>query len=316
MRFIDSDQVHTLADFPGLIEALNQYHGEDTDAMEDLMLTQTLDSANANHLLIRAAWSHGRSVGIKLVTVFPDNPSQSPDLPAVQAIVVLFDGIDGRPVAIIDGTALTYRKTAADSALGARYLCSPTAKTMLMVGAGGLAPYLIQAHHAVRPSLDTVLVWNRTHERAIKLAQMVAESGLHVAVVDELADAAARADLICCATASTRPLIHGEWLKPGVHVDLVGAYTTELREADDDVFRRSCVFVDSRVTTIEVLGELMIPIANGVITPSDILADLYDLARGRHPGRRTPQEITVYKNGGGGHLDLMTARFLLERAEP
>ena len=315
MQFIDGDQVHTLGEFSQLIDALNQFHAEDTQALGDLMLTQTLDSADDNHVLVRAAWQHNRSVGIKLVTVFPDNPNQSQKIPAVQAVVVLFDGIDGTPVAIIDGTALTYRKTAADSALGSRYLCPSDAKTMLMVGAGGLAPYLIQAHLTVRPSIDTVMIWNRTSERASALARSLSSTGLKVEAVDQLESAAGSADLVCCATSSTRPLIHGAWLKPGTHVDLVGGYTPVLREADDEVFRRGSIFVDARATTVEVVGELIIPIANGVITASDVLADLYDLARKKHPGRRETEEITVFKNGGGGHLDLMTARFLLEQTK-
>lgn len=314
MQLIDAEQVHTLADFPSLIEALNRAHGEDTEAMEDLMLTQTAASGENNHLLIRAAWQHGRSVGIKLVTVFPDNPNRSSEIPAVQAVVVLFDGTDGTPGAVIDGTALTYRKTAADSALGSRYLCGSEPKSMLMVGAGGLARYLVEAHLAVRPSISSIKIWNRTEHRAIALAKTLVDNGLKATVVDELEAAARSSDLICCATSSAQPLIRGEWLQPGTHLDLVGAYTPAFREADDEVFRRASIFVDARATTIDVLGELMIPIANGVIAESDVRADLYDLARGRHAGRQHPDEITVYKNGGGGHLDLMTARFLVERA--
>lgn len=314
MRFIDAEQVHALADFPALIEALDRLHGEDTEAMEDLILTQTVDSGVDNHLMIRAAWQHGRSVGIKLVTVFPDNPNRSAQLPAVQAVVVLFDGSDGKPGAVIDGTALTYRKTAADSALGSRYLCGPGPERMLMVGAGGLSRYLIEAHLAVRPSIKSIKIWNRTKHRAIALAEALVGNGLNATVVDELEVAGGSADLICCGTSSPQPLIRGEWLKPGTHLDLVGAYTSAFREADDEVFRRSSIFVDARATTIDVVGELMIPIANGVISEADVLADLYDLARNRHPGRQDVNEITVFKNGGGGHLDLMTARFLMERA--
>ena len=312
MQFIDADQVHALGDFPSLIDALNRFHREEKHVMEDLMLTQSSPPAEDNYLLIRAAWQPGLAMGIKLVTGFPGNPDRHPGLPAVQAVVVLFDGVDGKPCAVVDGTALTYRKTAADSALGSRYLSRSQSKTMLMVGAGALARYMVEAHLAVRPRIDTVKVWNRTGERATALVKSLADRGLKAAVVDDLDSVAGEVNLICCATSSARPLIHGEWLQPGTHVDLVGAFTPERREADDEVLRRSSIFVDARSN--HALGELMIPMANGVITEMDILADLYDLAGGIHPGRRDDEEITVFKNGGGGHLDLMTARFLLERA--
>ena len=315
MQFIDGEQVHKLGEFSLLIDALEHFHVEDTDAIEDLMLTQRRAHLDSNHLLVRTAWQHDRHIGVKLITVFPGNPNVRETLPAVQAVVVLFDGQTGSPTAFIDGTALTYRKTAADSALGSRFLCRNDAATMLMVGAGGLAPYLVQAHLTVRPSIDTVLVWNRTPKRAIALTRRLSDMGIHAEIASELEIAARNSDLICCATSSPQPLICGAWLRPGTHLDLVGAYTAEVREADDDVFRRGSLFVDARSTTVGVLGELMIPIANGVISPTDVIADLYELARDKHPGRCHLPEITVFKNGGGGHLDLMTARFLLERSQ-
>ena len=202
LQFIDGEQVHRLGEFSQLIEALDRFHGEHTQAMDDLMLTQERPAPENNHLLIRAAWQHDRYVGIKLVTVFPDNPNQGEGLPAVQAMMVVFDGHNGRPMALVDGTALTYRKTAADSALGSRYLCRDNARTMLMVGAGGLARYLVQAHLTVRPAIDLVLVWNRTSKRANALVQTLTDSGVRAEVVHDLEPAVRRADLICCATAS------------------------------------------------------------------------------------------------------------------
>jgi ornithine cyclodeaminase len=229
-------------------------------------------------------------------------------VPSVQAVVVLFDGTTGAPLALIDGTELTYRKTAADSALGSRFLSRPDTRTMLMVGAGGLAPHLIAAHRAVRPSIERVLIWNRSSDKA---EQLVA-AGVADEVVDDLAGAATRADLICTATLTKDPLIRGEWLRPGAHLDCVGAYLPDHREIDDEAVRRAQIYVDSRLATLTEGGDLVIPIAAGVIEPSDVRADLYELSRGTRSGRADGdrETITMFENGGGGHLDLMVARHL------
>jgi len=310
MRFYDADQVHERCDYASLIAALEQYHREDPGIMEDLLLSRPSVSGRDTHFFIRAAWQQDRDMGAKLVTGFPDNPDSPNALPATQAVYVLFDGANGEPVAAIDGTALTLRKTAADSALGSRYLSREDAATMLMVGAGALAPHLITAHRAIRPSIRQLMVWNRTRSRAQALVDALSNEDLRIEVVDDLEPAARRADLISCATMAREPLIQGKWLKPGAHLDLVGGFTPEMRETDDEALRRGSIFVDSRLTTLDTVGDLVIPIATGAVTESDVLADLYDLVGGRHQGRGRPQEITLFKNGGGGHLDLMTARFV------
>src|SRR6185437_14097374 len=207
---------------------------------------------------------------------------------------------------------LTLRKTAADSALGALYLARANAATLLMVGAGRQAPHQIMAHRAARPSLRRILVWNRSPAKAQALAASPVLAGIAVAV-DDLAAAAATADIICCATMATAPLIRGAWLRPGTHLDLVGGYTNEMREADDEAARRGGVFVDSRWFTIGQCGDITGPMASGALAADGIAGDLFDLCAGRHPGRRDPEEITLFKNAGGAHLDLMTARHALAR---
>ena len=175
-----------------------------------------------------------------------------------------------------------------------------------MVGAGGLAPQLVRAHLAARPSINSVRIWNRSADRRDALVQVLADE-IDTAPVDDLAQAVAAADIVSCATMTTLPLIHGAWLQPGTHLDLVGAFTPDMREADDEAIRRARIFVDSRQTTVGEIGELMIPIAHGVITENDVLADHYQLCHGT-AGRTASDQITLFKNGGGGHLDLMTAR--------
>ncbi len=310
MRYLDAAQVAKRLSYPTLIAGLRRLHQDDTESLGDLLLEQPAGPKGANRFFIRAAWQHERALGAKVISIFPNNPEQQAK-PSVQAVYLLFDGQNGSPVLALDGTMLTWRKTAADSALGASLLARQQTASLLMVGAGAMAPELIRAHLSVRPSIRRVTIWNRNPERARQLQRQLTVQGVELVVSEDLARAVSEADLISCATMSTTPLIRGEWLQAGSHVDLVGAYTPTMREADDEVLRRGRLFVDHRQTAGET-GELAIPMSNGVITPQSIQADLFQLCRGEHPGRQDPEEITVFKNGGGGHLDLMSARIAHE----
>jgi ornithine cyclodeaminase/alanine dehydrogenase-like protein (mu-crystallin family) len=240
-------------------------------------------------------------MGTKVVTVFPGNR----ELPTIQALYALFDGKNGAPLAILDGTALTYRKTAADSALGSRLLSHPEAHTLVMVGAGALSPYLMDAHKALRPSINRVLIWNRDPAKANKLAK-----NLGAEVAGDLEGAVRKADIVCCATAATSPLVKGTWLKPGAHLDLVGSFTPDMRECDDEAVRRARLFVDSRWFAIDQPGDLADPLRRGVIRRQDVEADLFELCRDGYSVNRRDRDITLFKNGGGAHLDLFTALFI------
>lgn len=311
MKWLDAEHINQQLDYPALVAWLEQAHRQDVDAMDDLLLSQSPPGGPPNHFLLRAAWQSGLGVGAKLVTVFPENNRHG--LPSVQGLYLLFDAGDGRPKACLDGTALTLWKTAADSALGARFLARPDAGVLLMVGAGAMAPHLIRAHLAVRPSIGTVRIWNRTPERAARLAETLAAEGLPVTTAADLETAVRGADIVSCATLAAAPLIRGDWLRPGIHLDLVGAFTSDMREADDAAVKRARIFVDSRLTAVHAIGELAIPLREGSISETDILADHFELCRGCHPGRESATDITLFKNGGGGHLDLMTACFILAR---
>ena len=299
---LTAGDVARLGDYTCLVDALELAHRGEPAAVERIVYGP---DDRSEKFLALPAWQDGEAIGVKLVTVFPDNPAQH-GLPSVQAVVVLFDGSTGSPLALIDGTELTYRKTAADSALGSRFLSRPDAHTLLMVGAGGLARHLIAAHRAVRPSIERVLIWNRTPAKA---EQLVGD-GIADEVVDDLAEATPQAGVVCTATMTKDPLIRGEWLSAGAHVDCVGAYLPDHREIDDDVVRRADIYVDSRLATLGEGGDLVMPIAAGVITADDVRADLYELSRGTRQGRTDPDAITLFENCGGGHLDLMVARHL------
>jgi ornithine cyclodeaminase/alanine dehydrogenase-like protein (mu-crystallin family) len=301
VRVIDREQVDAVLTWPALVDALDAGHRLGRGQTHDLLLEE-----GGNILLSRTAWKAGYGIGIKTVTGFFGNPARTPPRPSVQGVFVLFDHDDGRPLAVIDGAAITAWKTAADSALGSRYLSRPDARCLLMVGAGALAKPLIQAHLSVRPRLEKVLVWNRTPSRAQALAAELQADDVAAEVAADLAAAVRAADIVSAATRTEEPLIQGVWLQPGAHLDLVGAFTASMREADDTALRRGRIFVDARETTIDHIGELKVPIERGVIGKDDVLADLYDLAGG-FAWRRSPDDITIYKNGGGAHLDLMTA---------
>jgi ornithine cyclodeaminase len=305
---IDAADIRRLLTFPLLVEALEAAHRRPRMEAQDAFL-----GTESALYFVRNAVDAGRYMASKLITSFPDNPAKGP-LPAVQAVVVLFDGRDGRPLATIDGTELTYWRTAADSALGAKLLSRPDPHTMLVVGAGEMAPRLVRAHRAVRPSLARVLVWNRTAQRAAALAASLRGEGVAAEAVADLDAATREADLISTCTRSHTPLIKGANLKAGAHLDLVGGYTPDTRESDDDCARRSLVFVDLRQSAFHGVGDILSPIASGAIKESDVHGDLYDLAPGKIEGRRSPDDITMFKNAGGGHLDLMTAEVVYTRA--
>jgi len=314
MKFIDETEVHDRLSYPELVAALRDGHMRDVEQVRSTVLEQTGATGTTNHFLAGPTWQHDRAVGTKLVTVFPENEHNGSGLPSVQAVYVLFDGQNGRPVACIDGTALTLRKTAADSALGAQFLAPPTPERMLMVGAGAMAPHLIMAHLSVRPGIRSIGIWNRTPERAEMLAASMDLPGVTVRAVADIERAAREADIISCATMAHDPLIFGEWLKPGAHLDLVGSYMPAMHECDETAVRLASVFVDSRWSAVEDCGEIVSALESGALTKRAILADNFQLVRGEHPGRTGPSEITLYKNGGGGHLDLMVAQFLCDGA--
>ncbi|MEM7562016.1 MAG: ornithine cyclodeaminase [Pseudomonadota bacterium] len=316
MQMLNAEQILTGVPFPKMVEALGKMHQEPIGLVDEMLMEHHDDKNNSNHFYIRCGWQPEKAVGAKVITVFPRN-NQKQTHPSIQAVYVLFEAVDGAPIACLDGTALTWIKTASDSALGSSLLSNPQCGSMTMIGAGQMAPFLIRAHCEIRPSIKQIGIWNRSMSKAEALAELLQPDlpEIRIEPVLSLESSVRESDLICSAVNVTEPVIRGEWLKPGVHLDLVGAYRPEMREADDLCLQRGRLFVDARETTIDHIGELIIPLAKGVIDRSDILADLSDLCTGNHPGRESADEITVFKNGGGGHLDLMCAQILYQYCE-
>ncbi|XP_022141221.1 uncharacterized protein LOC111011673 [Momordica charantia] len=267
-------------------------------------------------LLLMPSWSSSPSIpyiGVKLVTHFPQNSAIN--LPAIHASYSLFSSTTGQTLASMDGTALTLYRTSCVSGLAAKYLARPDSSVMVMVGAGALAPHLIKAHLAARPSVKKVIIWNRTEEKAKKLAEeMQKNAGLEGVCFESsgnLEDAIAVADIVCCATNSEIPLVKGEKLKAGAHLDLVGSFSHSMRECDDLAIKRGRVFVDNE-GAVEEAGELVGAFERGVIEKREIVGNLVELIKGEVVGRRDGNEITVFKSVGSAMVDLVSAQLVYE----
>jgi ornithine cyclodeaminase len=312
MRFIDAAEIDRALTFPALIEALREaFRGGTEVPVRHHHTIPRAGGADATFLLM-PAWHddpHG-FIGTKLVTIFPDNAARS--RASVLGTYVLMEGATGAVVALLDGVALTLWRTAAASALAATYLARPDAARMVMVGAGALAPRLIAAHASVRP-IREVLIWNHRPEKAVALAAQLDRPGLSVRATDDLAAAVTSADVVSSATLSPDPLIRGEWLRPGTHVDLVGAFTPRMREADDAAVARARVHVDTRGGATKEAGDIVQPLASGLLAQDAIRGDLFDLAAGRAPGRQAADEITLFKSVGTAIEDLAAAALVHRR---
>jgi ornithine cyclodeaminase len=311
MKLIDDDTVARHLALPVLIERLRAAFRAASSVPLRHHHTVAAPDVAPGTLLLMPAWSAGGYLAIKLVTVFPDNHRRS--LPTVLASVLLLSAETGQALALIAGRALTVRRTAAASALAASYLARVDARHLVMVGTGALAPALIEAHAAVRP-IARVSVWGRDGAKARALAARFAGAAFAVAATDDLEAAVRAADVVSCATLARDPLVRGAWLAPGAHLDLVGGFTPQMREADDAAIRRSAVFVDTRDGATQEAGDIVQPLASGVLTREAIRADLYDLARGTAPGRTAPDEITLFKSVGSALEDLAAAQLAYEMA--
>lgn len=313
MQVITADEVDRVLDPAGLADALDEaFRG---DIVVPVRHHHDVERPDADAtLLLMPAWT-GRDAaepfaGTKIVTVFPGNAARH--LPSVLGTYLLMDGATGAPVAAIDGTRLTVWRTAAASALAARKLARPDASRMVMVGAGAMAPFLIRAHAAER-RLSDIALWNHRPERARALAADLASQGLPVRATEDLAGEVGKADIVSAATLSHEPLIQGAWLRPGTHLDCVGAFRPTMRETDDLCVTRGTLFCDTRAGALKEGGDYAIPLAAGLISPASVAADLYDLSRGVHRGRSSADEITMFKSVGTAIEDLAAAILVWRR---
>jgi alanine dehydrogenase len=311
MKIIDAATVAARLDPARLLPALEHMFRDGCTAPTRHHHTIGVPGEPDAVLLLMPAWRAGAYLGIKLVTVFPGNAGRG--LPAVSAGYLLMDGGSGTVLAMIDGGELTAKRTAATSALAARFLARGDARTLLVLGTGRIARELARCHVAARPSLERVLVWGRSAAHAATLAAELAREGIGATPAPDLEAATGAADIVASATLATEPLVRGAWVRPGTHVDLVGGYTPAMREADDALIAKARVFADTRAGALQEAGDLVVPIARGVLA-ADSVVDLQGLCRRESPGRRNDAEVTVFKSVGAALEDLAAAILVYESA--
>ena len=308
MLTVGAEGVDKALNFAGLVETLREAFR--VGAVQPVRHHHTVERPEgaASTLLLMPAWTDFKAagstdghIGVKIVTVSPDNNVLGK--PAVMGLYLLLDGRTGEPQALIDGQRLTQWRTACASALAATYLARKDASRLLIIGAGAIAPFLARAHSAVRP-IKAISIWNRTPANAEKVAEALRSEGHAAEAVTDLDAALGAADIVSSATIAREPLVKGALLKPGTHVDLVGGFTPEMREADDEAIRRAKVYVDTRAGATKEAGDIVQPLATGVLTDDAIIADLHELAHGEKAGRRNASEITLFKSVGAALEDL------------
>jgi alanine dehydrogenase len=311
MRVLGASAVESVLETEPLIERLRQMFRSGVEAPPRHQHEIPVPGSDLATMLIMPAWQVGRYLGVKVTTLFPGN--NTAEQPMLQGTYLLMAGRTGEPLAAIDAHMLTKRRTAAASALAAKYLARPDAHRLVMIGTGALAPQLIIAHATVRPITD-VVIWGRHFEKAERLAQTLTNRYMKVTATRDLEAAVRGADIVSSATPATEPLLHGDWLKAGQHIDLVGSYKPGMRESDDTVIDRSRVYVDT-MQALEESGDIVQPLKSGLITEKHIAGDLAELTQGRCHGRSFYNQITLFKSVGTALEDLAAAIMVFERSQ-
>ncbi|MCG9740323.1 ornithine cyclodeaminase family protein [Shewanella insulae] len=315
MRVIDADMVHQALDFPSLIAALRETFAEPAGMPQRQVFPLDDTSSHSDAFAVLPAWNQ-KTIAVKAFTYFPGNPQKSPELESLYSKVLIFNRETGEPQALVDGTSVTYWRTAAVSALASQYLSRTDAKHLLLFGTGRLASFMALAHACVR-QLDTITVWGRSPEKVDKTISAIQAGApqIKVKACDDLPRAVAEADIISCATGAPAPLFDTAWVSPGTHVDLVGNHNHDRRECDSELVVKAEVYVDAMVNVFAEAGELLIPVSEGVFELSQVKGELADLCRGSISGRQDEQSITLFKSVGTALADLVGAQLVFEKQD-
>lgn len=312
IKFIDKETIEANYEFREVIESLDSAF---SNSSIEVPMRHHHDypnppEADESTLLLMPAWDPGKDLGVKMVTVSPNNGAYQ--LPSIQGIYLLFDAHKGNCRALLDAKSLTAIRTAATSALASKYLSRENSESLMMVGTGALSPMLIRAHATVRP-IKKVYIWGRSEDKAEAVKSQLSGETFEVEVVSTIAEGIEKADIISCATLSKTELIEGKYLKAGQHLDMVGAYRPDMREADDECLKRSRIFVDHYAGATKETGDIKIPLDEGVITREDLTAELFELCPGKKRGRESEEEITFFKSVGHALEDLVTATLVADK---
>jgi len=308
MRVIEENDVRRVLNFPDLVEALRKGFGSPAGTPRRMVFP--LDEGGSSHdaFAVLPAWT-GEVIGVKAFTYLPSNAAKGRDI--LHSKILLFDRETGKPLDLVDGTSVTYWRTAAVAGLAASYLARPDAGRLLVCGTGNLAPYMALAHESVRPLTD-IGIWGRDAEKAARTAKEIAgqRPGINCYPVTDLEAEAREADIISCVTASHDPIIHGEWIRPGTHTDFFGNHERTGRECDTEMVLKARVFVDSRANVLNEAGEILIPMGEGRIGEDHVLGELAELCSGAVRGRTSTEEITLFKSVGTALSDVIAARLV------
>jgi 1-pyrroline-2-carboxylate reductase [NAD(P)H] len=308
MRVIEAADVHRVLDFPALVAALRQAFGGPAGMPRRMVFR--LDEGKHDAFAVLPAWN-ADVIGVKAFTYLPGNAAKGREI--LNSKILLFDRETGRPLDLVDGTSVTYWRTAAVAALAADYLARRDAARLLVCGTGNLAPYMALAHASVRP-IRTIGIWGRTPAKAERVVEDLRRrlGDVTVEVVTDLEAAARAADVISCATGSHDPIVFGAWVRPGTHTDFIGNHERDGRECDTELVVQSRVYVDSRANVLNEAGEILMPIAEGRIGEDAIVGELADLCSGAVEGRTRDDEITLFKSVGTALSDLAAARLVTQ----
>lgn len=313
MKYIEADELEQLLTYEELIPKINEAFAQDYNIpMRHHHQYPNPKEGMESTLLLMPAWDNGENLGVKIVNVSPNNSQYN--LPSIQGLYIYFDLQTGTPKVLMDAKKLTVKRTAAASALASQYLSREESSTLLVIGTGALSAELIQAHCAVRP-ITKVLIWGRSEEKAQQVVDSVSINNASIDTVNTIEEGLEQADIISCATLSPTALVFGKDLKPGQHLDMIGAYKPDMREMDDEVLAKSDVYVDNIEGATKETGDLAIPIANGTFKVEDIKADLFELAQGKKAVSRSAETITCFKSVGHALEDLAAATLAFENSE-
>jgi len=316
MRYIGPEEVADALPYSDLVESLRQiYQADGMTAKRNLIDLKELTNADGTCMAFMPAWGPGHDLTTKIFTLFPTNREKG--LPTIHAIIFVFDPTNGLLKAIVDGTEVTRRRTACMSALAADYLARQDSSQLLVCGAGALAPHAALAHASVRP-IECIEIWARREEAAEQVVDFLRSQrgDLEVRVAADLPEACRRADIVTCQTSSPNPIVFGDWISAGTHLDFVGSHDPHKRECDDEAARISRIYVDVMDTAMREAGDILIPLTSGVITEAQIIGDLSDLTRRIVNGRTNDEEITLFKSTGSSLADMAAAELAVKNAKP
>ncbi|GIU18416.1 ornithine cyclodeaminase [Shewanella colwelliana] len=313
MHTIHAKDVNAALDFSSLIDALQEAFAKPAGMPQRQVFPLDQNGMHSDAFAVLPAWND-KTIAVKAFTYFPDNPKKSPQLASLYSKILIFNRLTGEPQALVDGTSVTYWRTAAVSALGAKYLARENAQHLLVFGTGNLATYMALAHSTVRP-ITTITVWGRDPNKAQNTVNAIKKvrPELEINVCDNIEQCVRSADIISCATGSPTPLFPAEWVKSGTHVDLIGNHNHDRRECDTALITDNEVYVDSKLNVFAEAGELLIPVDEGVYSLDRVKGELSQLCSGTVHGRQTDSQITVFKTVGTALADLVGAQLVFEK---